>query len=128
MIYYLFGFAEVRILPSFLVMTSFLIISKLTYSVEFNIGYQPSKFQSSMGLDQILQENTPPPGIIGIKKPNAFSVNIWLTFLFRGDKISQKFKYFIFKCEQSDSVGKCPMRKTSLAAGHRCEWKSGLKH
>ena len=52
MIYNLFGFAEVRILPLLLVITSFLRhfycwAVKLAYFVEPNISYQPCKFQLS---------------------------------------------------------------------------------
>ena len=51
-------------------------------------------------------------------------------------KISQKLKYLNFKCEQSEDIFSfylfvsplcaCPMRKTSLATGEMCEWKSGF--
>ena len=53
-------------------------VSKLTYFVEHDIGYQPSKFQCSRmyGSNFMKGRETPPPKCYDeIKRPSAYRVN-----------------------------------------------------
>ena len=78
MIYNFFGFAEVRILPSFLAMTSFVIGFQISlYYVLQNMLSALKNFNSLGCLDLILQkwfENIPPQCCTGSRKPSAFRV------------------------------------------------------
>ena len=77
MIYNLFGFAEVRILPLFFVMTEFCYCRafKLAYFVEHNKSYQLSRMSGSNFTKGEGVENTP-SAVPGAKSPVLLGLNI----------------------------------------------------